>query len=118
AMRFHGYRQPAPNYISSTGDPMFRHFSTYQPPEHQRQSAIEGGHGHVPGGPVQPRGDGRANLGFADGSVRDYSDGWDEPGDMGVDWLAARVVYEHWQRYDVVQSRQANATRTPIPSGP
>ncbi|MCC5829890.1 MAG: prepilin-type N-terminal cleavage/methylation domain-containing protein, partial [Phycisphaeraceae bacterium] len=47
AMRFHGYRQPAPNYISSTGDPMFRHFSTYQPPEHQRQSAIEGGHGHV-----------------------------------------------------------------------
>ncbi|MCC5831000.1 MAG: type II secretion system protein [Phycisphaeraceae bacterium] len=118
AMRYHGYRQPG-SYLSRTGDPMFRHFSTYQPPENQRQSVIEGGHGHVSGGPVQPRGDGRANIGFADGSVRDYADGWEKPGDFGVDWLAARVVYEHWaRRYDQVQSRQANAVRTPIPPGP
>lgn len=117
-IRFHGYRQPAPNYMSSHTDPMFRHFTSHPVPEHQRQNEVEGGHGPSINGVLQFRGDGKANVLFADGTVRDYTEGWDRSGQLGLDFRNARVIYEIWRRYGDVQERQANAIRMPVPPAP
>ncbi len=113
-IRFHGYRQPAGSYMGQGGDPMFRHRSSYMPPEHERQATAEGwGHGHT--NVMQPRGDGQAHLAFADGSVRAYWEGYDEPGELGYDYINARVIFEIWQHYSVARDRQANAIQETLP---
>ncbi len=96
-LRFHGFRE---GYPGTGSDPMFRHFSSYPTPEETVQGPWE----HF-SGQEQERGDGRAYLAFADGSVRHYYDGWDEPRDLGNAYLRARVVFEIWRPYEVLRRR-------------
>lgn len=118
-LRYHGYRQPAPNYMGQGGDPMFRHFTSYGTPENETQAEFEGtGHGHMSEDRMQPRGDGQANLLFADGSVRGYKEGWDDSDQLGHEWKAGRVIFEIWKSYEEAQSAARNAVEAPIPDRP